>query len=746
MKKLISIMLAALIIFSGITVFAENDDMSAENIQLILSQLGIMNGYPDGNFYPEKSVTRAEFAKIAVMTSAYRDYVASGMNTSPFADVSYTHWAAPYVKLASVNKFIKGYPDSTFRPENNVLMEEAVTVVVKLLGYSDDDFAASWPYGQIGVAKNTGLLDNISAGQGAYLTRGEVAQLIYNLLRAKPKTAQASTEYISTIGYNLVENITILATAKEDSAVGSGKVSTSGGTYKINEYFDRSSIGRKGYVLVNDSNELLLFIGNNITTVNYNVYTVLENEIVAYKDGKLVSLKLSDNLTAYYNLKTTTVGAIKNSLDTGYLLSVAYDTAGNAEYVTVNDGELEGPVTVLSDTFYKTFGLSDNPIVMRDGNRSSLSGISKYDVVYYSAALDMIWAYSKKITGTYEEAYPSRDSVSSVKIGGTTYTIESADAAAALSSTGDFTLGDTITVMIGKNGNIAGVVSPENITNTVFGYVIAVGTTEFTDSDGNITSSRYIELVHTDGTTAKYKTKTEYSTSLHSVVKLSLSNGIATLKRENVGNTIKGEIDADKMLLGNTELSKNVRILDVTTVEPSEAASYANIFLKRLDGITIKASQVLHYAKDSKGVITDLILYNATGDAYEYGIITNATINTSGTGGSYSGFVGTQTLNVSSQNTKYSVVAGQPVQLIRKGGSVSYMVALTQISEKIESISAAYVETASKFYRVSDDCVVYGPAYNVMTIDEALNDSTLKLQAYIDLKSKNVRIIKALKK
>ena len=746
MKKILTLILVVLLSFSGMTVIAQNDNMSTENIQLILSQLGVMNGYPDGNFYSEKPVTRAEFAKIAVMASAYRDYVASGMNTSPFADVPFTHWAAPYVKLASVNKFITGYPDSSFRPDNNVLMEEAVTVVVKLLGYNDTDFAASWPYGQIGIARNTGLLDNISALQGDYLTRGDVAQLIYNTLRAKPKNSQSNSEYISTIGFNLKENVTVLATSKEDSSVGSGRVSTSNGTYKINQYFDRSIIGSKGYILVSNSDELLLFIGNNLRTVNYNVYTVLENEIVAYKDGSLVSLKLSDNLTAYHKLQTTTLGAIKKSLNTGYLLSVAYDSSGNAEYVNVNDNELSGPLTVLSDSFYKTLGLSDNPVVMRDGNKSALSSISKYDIVYYSPALDMIWAYSKKVTGTYEEAYPSRDSVSSVKIGGTTYSIESAQAAAALSSTGDFTLGDTVTVMIGKDGNIAGVISPENVSNNIYGYVTGAGRTEFTDGDGNKTSSNYVQVVHADGSTVKYKTKTDYSTFLHSVVKLTLSNGIATIKRENVGTAVKGEVDADKMILGNYELSENIKILDVITIEPSQPTAYTTVFAKKLDGKTIKSNQVLHYLKDSRGRITELILHNVTGDAYEYGIIISASINASGTGGSYSGYIGTQSLNVSSQNSKYSVTAGQPVQVIRGGSGVSYMTPLAQVSGNIESVSAAYVQTSTKTYKISDDCVVYGPSYNVMTITDALNNSSLKYQAYIDKQSSTVRVIKALNK
>lgn len=745
MKKLLTIFLVMLIALSGITIYAESDDISADGIRTILGKLEIMNGYPDGNFHPEKSVTRAEFAKIAVMASAYRDYVASGMNTSPFADVQFTHWAAPYVKIASVNKFITGYPDSSFRPENNVLMEEAVTVVVKMLGYSDDDFVASWPYGQIGVAKNTGLLDNVSAQIGEYMSRGDIAQLIYNTLRAKPKAAsQANAEYISSIGFNLSENVALLATAKEDSSVGSGKISTTAGTFKINDSFDYGLVGKKGYILTSNSNELLSFIQNNISTVDYTIYSVLENEIVAYKDGGLVSLKLSDNLTTYYKLQTSTLGNIKKSIDTGYLLSVAYDSYGNPEYASVNDGALEGPVTVYSDTFYKTLGLSSNPVVMRDGNKSSLSAVTTYDIVYYSTSLDMIWAYSKKITGTYEAAYPSRDSVSSVNISGTTYVIESADAAVALSSSGDYALGDTVTVMIGKDGEIAGVLSPEKVSNNIYGYVTAAGTSEFTDSDGNVTSSRYVQIVHTDGSVVKYKTKNIYSSHISKVVRVTLSDGLAKVSSVNASSGLSGTVDYEEKKIGNTPFSENVRILEVTSNNAADPSAYTTVFISRLDGITIKASQVLHWAKDPSGRITDLILLNVTGDAYQYGIVTGASTSAgAGEGGSYSAYKGTNQINFSSGSTKFGVTAGQPVQFVMKGNSVSSMIALSEISGDIDSITPAYVVTDKGTYRVSDECVVYSSQYSVMNINDALSNSNLKFFAYIDKYSNTVRVIKA---
>ena len=160
--------------------------------------------------------------------------------------------------------------------------------------------------------------------------------------------------------------------------------------------------------------------------------------------------------------------------------------------------------------------------------------------------------------------------------------------------------------------------------------------------------------------------------------------------------------------------------------------------------MNIKNSKILHYATDSKGRITDLILLNVTGDAYEYGIITDIVIT--GEGGIYTGYRGTQPITLSSQTTKYSVSAGQPVQFVLNGNTISSIIGLTQISEPIESVSPVYIETENKTYTISDDCVVYNSQNNVITLNEALNSSNYKYFAYIDKYSSSVRVIKALNK
>ena len=128
-KKILSAALAILIIMSSFTaVFAEGDIDSYIDF---VSQFNIIKGDPDGNFRLDDLVTRAEFTKIAVAASSFRNSVATNLSVSPFKDVPYSHWAAPYVQLALSNDIVNGYEDATFRPDNIVTYEEGITIFLK---------------------------------------------------------------------------------------------------------------------------------------------------------------------------------------------------------------------------------------------------------------------------------------------------------------------------------------------------------------------------------------------------------------------------------------------------------------------------------------------------------------------------------------------------------------------------------------------------------------------------------------
>ena len=92
-----------------------------------MSALGIITGYPDCTFKPNKPITRAEFAAIA----ARFDETQSGKSAT-FSDVI-GHWAAKEIGIAYYNDWIKGYPDGTFKPDQNITRAEAMTLINRVL-------------------------------------------------------------------------------------------------------------------------------------------------------------------------------------------------------------------------------------------------------------------------------------------------------------------------------------------------------------------------------------------------------------------------------------------------------------------------------------------------------------------------------------------------------------------------------------------------------------------------------------
>ena len=90
-----------------------------------LSNMNIINGYPDGTFRPNAGITRAEFAKIAV--SFFQDYSRQTLGDL-FSDIS-GQWYTEYINLAAELAIVNGYPDGTFRPNNLITRAEAMTIV-----------------------------------------------------------------------------------------------------------------------------------------------------------------------------------------------------------------------------------------------------------------------------------------------------------------------------------------------------------------------------------------------------------------------------------------------------------------------------------------------------------------------------------------------------------------------------------------------------------------------------------------
>lgn len=99
-----------------------------------LTRAGILDGYEDGSFRPNASITRAEFTKIAVSFFKH----AGGASANPFNDVPDSAWYAEFVKAAAELGLIDGYEDGTFRPNAPITRAEACTIVNRTLGRAPD--------------------------------------------------------------------------------------------------------------------------------------------------------------------------------------------------------------------------------------------------------------------------------------------------------------------------------------------------------------------------------------------------------------------------------------------------------------------------------------------------------------------------------------------------------------------------------------------------------------------------------
>ena len=94
-----------------------------------MTNAGIVNGYPDGNFEPDGNITRAEFAAMAVRFFADEYDEVEG---DAFPDIA-DHWANYEINLAYAKQLIEGYPDGTFKPNQEITRAEAVTIVNRVL-------------------------------------------------------------------------------------------------------------------------------------------------------------------------------------------------------------------------------------------------------------------------------------------------------------------------------------------------------------------------------------------------------------------------------------------------------------------------------------------------------------------------------------------------------------------------------------------------------------------------------------
>ena len=141
MKKFLSLLLVAVLILAlipAVNVAPKVTAATTGNVDVdVLVDRGVIQGYPDGLLHLERTLTRAEFAKMIVKAFPY-DYIPwFNLPKYSFKDTPKDFWASPYIETLARAKVFMGYPDGTFKPNNLVTLEEAVLVLSRALKVSN---------------------------------------------------------------------------------------------------------------------------------------------------------------------------------------------------------------------------------------------------------------------------------------------------------------------------------------------------------------------------------------------------------------------------------------------------------------------------------------------------------------------------------------------------------------------------------------------------------------------------------
>ena len=197
-KRLLAFLLAVSIAVSMLALPASAAGNANTAVQLSIT----LNGMDSAQTAALNAVvTRGAFARMLVSYSTFRESVGSqGAVGTLYKDLPGTSAYAPYVRIAVQQGWLSGYTDGTFRPDNAVTLEEAVTAVLKLLGYKMTELSGSFPQAQLNKASELGLRNQLDRQQGEALNYEECAILMYNTLTANSASGSA---YGTSLGFTV---------------------------------------------------------------------------------------------------------------------------------------------------------------------------------------------------------------------------------------------------------------------------------------------------------------------------------------------------------------------------------------------------------------------------------------------------------------------------------------------------------------------------------------------------------------
>lgn len=490
----------------------------------------------------------------------------------------------------------------------------------------------------------------------------------------------------------------------------------------------------------------MCFIPGNGRYESYTVKTTGGDSIAVFGNNRAIE-GISEETLCYLSGQQTNFANMKAALKTGDNLTIAYTDSGSIDYLSSSGNAMTAP------KYINDIPVNDSTQYVRDGNSSSRDKIDSLDVCYYLQDENTVIAYSKQITGVFENAYPSKENATSVDISGTTYEIGYTSAANKLSSDGNIKYGDTVTLLFGKDNTVVDVVKLSE-TDKVYGVILKSALKDRLDENGNRLSEYVVSIMKTDGKVAEYSAYKDYDGYQGRAVSVTFKNSLAEIKTLNTNNELNGIFDWNRKKFSKYTLSDDIDIIDISDDTDYTTAKGKKIYPQRLDGVTIGKSDIL-FAEVKNDEVVSLVLNDYTNDLYDYGIMLYAKNSSNdyvlageykvNINGSYSEFV--------TQNRTYSVKSGQSAKFETDSvKGIVGMQSLNALSDKVTGVDDMYAYTKNKEYRLADNVIVYNQVaktddstgYRYEIIPKSSIDFEKSVTAYYDKSEKNggrIRVI-----
>ncbi len=587
-----------------------SDPQLMESVQF-LRLMKVTDGVGDGLFNPSGTLSRAEFCAMAVRALDRADEVPTQEGRTIFKDVPSTYWARGYINVATQSTgtgdnatpgIIRGDATGCFHPDDPITFAEAVTILIRVLGYNDSNvgFGMAWYDGYISTAASVGLTDDLYVGPTETLTRAQAATLFYNLYFTEPKDSKDS--YLVSMGGKEEEGGIVLdvdATADDGTT---GAVQTTKGTYKTDRVFDAALEGFEGKAILDSDGKLLAFQrkeGASSRTVN-----IISTQATYLTISGGDRLDVEPDTTVYRDGKTTTWREVYTNVKSSTSVTLHYGANGKLSYLFFPSTDPDSATSMVARTApngsanpFAALANGGTYTMFKNGVAADASDIRQWDVATWDAGTRVIQVSDLKLTGVYESVTPSPQAPITVKLMGQSFDV----LASARSDLAAFKPGDKITLLLTIEHQVAGVVSADTVTGN------AVGVATVTD---------------TTATVKLLQSGLEVTGEVHSAAKDRYNNQLVTVTSSTSGHlslalvsgsTPRGNLDVATRTVGDKVLSENVVVYDRVEKGDMVAVSYDQL------PATVSRDKIAFTSTDSTGRINCLVLNDVTGDAYQYG-------------------------------------------------------------------------------------------------------------------------------